>query len=69
MKVAAIALLLASVSGINLTKQTQAQGPKVADCVGSLNATEKEMKKEMDLFSRNFDKTHYDNATKIHAAL
>jgi hypothetical protein len=27
------------------------------------------MKKQMDLFSRNFDRTHYDNATKILGAL
>merc|ERR1719263_534488 len=65
MKVTALALLFASVSAIKLTTQY----PKVANCVGSLDATEKEMKKQMDLFSRNFDKTHYDNAVKILGAL
>ena len=45
------------------------QEPMVANCLGTLKATEKQMKKEMDLFSRNFDKTHYENASKIFGAI
>ena len=34
-------------------------------CTPALEMTKKNMKKEMDLFSRTFDKKHYDNAIKI----
>ena len=67
MKVTSLALLMASASAVSL--DSLKKEPKVANCVGSLPATEAAMKEEMLMFSKNFDKKHFDNAVKIQGAL
>jgi len=85
MKLSAIALLIIGASAVSLdshhhhhhhhhhphhhSHHSLAQGPIVGDCEGSLKSTEKELKRQMEMFSRGFDKTHYDNATKILGSL
>ena len=77
MIVALLAILMASVSAINLNKdghdtmgadgaQSQTKNALYdGPCVESLNLTYAQMEKEMEYFSRKFDIKNFQNAMKI----
>ena len=46
-------------------KHHNIQSLAAADCEPALEISGKEMAYQMDMFSRNFNKVHYDNAMKI----
>merc|ERR1712086_388684 len=46
-------------------KHHNIQSLAAADCEPALEISGKEMNYQMDMFSRNFNKVHYDNAAKI----
>merc|ERR1712100_972639 len=56
-----IAALIAAASAVNLKSATP--------CTPAIDVSEKQLNIELDYFSRNFDKTHYDTAMTIYNEL
>ena len=62
MKVSSLFALIASVSAISLSSldnDGHHVKPAGVDCPPELEISEKNLNREMDLFSRNFDEKHY----------